>query len=1150
MYSHALISTPHATPPVSRYLRTLAIGVLLRYPPATVRHRYRLLLFTSTLLVFSLTSFAQSQAPKTTSAAKSPTASSPAPDYSKEGSVIQQERTSFTFQNDGSGDELQYASVRIQSAQAVQAFGQLVFTYSAASDKISVDFVRVHKPDGRIVTAGPDAVQDLTSPVERVAPMYTDIRQVHVTVPDLNVGDVLEYQIHSITVHPLVPGQFFTSWNSSKQVITLDDTFQINVPSSRELHIKTSNGIAAPNIQNQGDRRIYTWHSSFTKRPDSSSDQDKKKKAEKPKPPDVQVSTFTNWQQLGQWYAGLQKPRAAVSPAVRARADELVKGLSASTDKVKAIYDYVSKNIRYVSLSFGVGRYQPHSADDVLSNQYGDCKDKATLFEALLAAENIDSYPVLINSQRKIDPDMPSPGEFDHVINVVVFDGQSHWADTTPGVAPFGFLMPQLRDKQALAIPSAASAALEKTPMDPPFTPASALSVEGQVDSLGRLEGTLSISDNGEFAVIMRTALRIVPQNNWPIMAERLVQLFLSNNDAKCTDSHFANDENLDQPLIFTAKFSEPNFIDLSRKDIGLTIPSAEINAQDVAQPDPDDTDPLKLGSMGKMKETWKIALPSQLTATLPVPVHVTRDYADYESVYSSIAGTIIVERDLSLRDSQIPSSRYNDWEAFRNTIVGDKNQSIELANASPGSGGIPASASADDLYNAAVDAERSRNYAHAAQLYAAAAAKNPDYNEVWNALGHAYNEMQDYTDAVPALQKAILKNAYDSYAYNNLGLSYQGLGRYDDAVAQFQKQIEVNPLDQYAHANLASLYLQQKKYDAAQKEYQTALKITPNNFGLNVGLGTADLGLHQDDAALAAFHVVLEKAPSPVTWNNVAFYLADNNSHLDLAQQYSENSIRAIEAQLNAASLDTVGPAQAALVQTIATFWDTMGWIKFKQGNLPAAESYIRSAWLLSDDADIGDHLGQIYEKEGRRDDAIHTYALALTYPNPPVETRSRLVALAGEKAADTEISFAHAAQRRAIALPNSQKLDGVAQFWVLLTPLPANAKRSPGAVSVETKLIAIDEMGQNTSTAAAGSSHATRKSKEEMSAVLSNYAQSALSAAQLPYTFPAGESGKILLRGMLACTAGSVPGCVFTPYPAEQTVRLSVASASSLVQ
>jgi tetratricopeptide (TPR) repeat protein len=1103
-------------------------------------------LLSGSLLVLAAISSAQTQPLKSTSDAAKKTAA-PAPDYSGEGSVIEQARNSFTFQNDGSYVELQYARIRIQNPQAVQAWGQLIFTYSSANDKISADFVRVHKPDGHIATAGPDAVQDLSSPVERIAPMYTDIRQMHITVPDLNVGDTLEYQIRSVTTQPLVPGQFFTVWNADKQLIALDETFQVDLPAGREIHVKTSNGIAAPDIHDQNGRRIYTWHSSFTKRPDESSDNDKKKKEKEPEVPDVQISTFSNWAQLGQWYDDLQRPRAAVSPAIRAKADELAKGLSTPAEKANAIYDYVSKNIRYVSLSFGLGRYQPHSADDVLSNQYGDCKDKATLLEALLAAENIQSYPVLINSQHKIDPDVPSPAQFDHVINIVILNGKNNWADTTPGVAPFGLLVAPLRDKQALAMPLSGPAALQKTPLDPPFTPATMLSVEGQVDSFGRLQGNLSISDDGDFAIIIRTALRLVPQDRWPQMADRLAQGLLGSEAAKTTNPHFANEENIDQPLVFTTQFSEPNFLDMSRKEVNLSVPFVAITANDIDKPDKDSTDPLKIGSILSDKEIWKVTLPSQFTATLPVPVHITRDYADYQSSYSSAAGTVTIERDLNLRNAELAPSRYDDWEAFRNTIVGDKSQTVQLANASPGNGSIPSAASADDIFNAAVDAERNHNYQQAAKLYAAAAAKDPERDGIWGALGHVYLAARDYNDAVPALQQAISKNAYDQYAYNNLGLAYQGLGRYDDAVTEFQKQIEVNPLDRYAHANLASLYLQQKKYDAAQKEYQTALKITPNNYNLNVGLGTADLGLHQDDAALAAFHTVLEKAPSPTTWNNVAFNLADSNAHLDLAEQYSENSIHAVEAQLNAASLDTVGPTQAGLVQTIANFWDTMGWIKFKQGNLPAAESYIHAAWLLADDATIGDHLGQIYEKEGRREDAIETYALALTYPNPPVETRGRLVALAGEKNAAGAISFAHGDQRRSITLPNAQKIDAVAQFWILFTP-KSGAAKAPGIGTVETKLIAIDEAAEKKLLASSGTENATAKPKGDLSAALNDYARSTLSAAEFPYSFPTGESGKILVRGTLTCVTGSEAGCIFAPLPADQTWRLTLSSSPSM--
>ncbi|MGB6820820.1 MAG: tetratricopeptide repeat protein, partial [Candidatus Acidiferrales bacterium] len=429
----------------------------------------------------------------------------------------------------------------------------------------------------------------------------------------------------------------------------------------------------------------------------------------------------------------------------------------------------------------------------------------------------------------------------------------------------------------------------------------------------------------------------------------------------------------------------------------------------------------------------------------------------------------------------------------------------------------------------------------------------DPDRKNVWNALGHAYNVLQQYDQAIPALEKAIAKNAYDPYAYNNLGQAYRGLSRYDDAIKEYQEQIEINPLDRYAHANLAGVYQLQKKYGLAQKEYLTALKITPNNVGLNIGLGNADLGLHQDDAALQAFQIVLEKMPSAETWNNVAYFLSDNGSHLDLAEQYSRNSIRTIEAQLGAASLDTVGPVQAGLVTSLSAYWDTMGWIKFKQGDVKAAEDYVSSAWMLNDHSDVGDHLGQIYEKEGRRPDAIHTYALTLDCLQPPIETRGRLAALIGNAKVDAEKSSVRPdlSARRSLKLPNPQKIEAAAEYWILLSP-----GSQPNSSSVDAaKFIAIDDDYEKPATgnsAAAksptgdlpvGSGKSDRAPDAKLQAVLTAYATS-LRDAKFPYFFPAGETTKIVLRGVLACS-NITHSCTFTPFPADQTYRTTLASS-----
>jgi hypothetical protein len=137
-------------------------------------------------------------------------------------------------------------------------------------------------------------------------------------------------------------------------------------------------------------------------------------------------------------------------PAIQKKAAELTAGATTSSEKARRIYDYVAKDFRYVSLSFGVGRFQPHAASEVLAAGYGDCKDKHTLLQALLRAAGIQSYPVLIGFGRKLDADVPSPAQFNHVITAAKMGTDWTWLDATQEVAPYGHLLYELRNQHAL----------------------------------------------------------------------------------------------------------------------------------------------------------------------------------------------------------------------------------------------------------------------------------------------------------------------------------------------------------------------------------------------------------------------------------------------------------------------------------------------------------------------------------------------------------------------------------------------------------------------------------------------------------------------------------------------------------------------------
>jgi hypothetical protein len=283
----------------------------------------------------------------------------------------------------------------------------------------------------------------------------------------------------------LLPGQFWQIWIFEQRLIALDEQLDLNVPASRALKIKSPEGVE-PSVRVEGDRRLYHWATSNLKTPppvdifkDFKFDVIKLLEGNRPAPPPrVMFSTFQSWSEVADWYAQLERERRVPTPEIRAKADELVRGQTGQEAKAQALYYWVSQNIRYVSLSFGVGRYQPHPASEVFANRYGDCRDKTTLLEAMLEAEGLRAQPVWANMFVEVDPDVPNPLQFDHAYTFLRVGDENWWLDSTLGVGPFGYLSP-LRGKEVLVVSANPEDGLRKTPDDFPMAAEYRVGVDG-----------------------------------------------------------------------------------------------------------------------------------------------------------------------------------------------------------------------------------------------------------------------------------------------------------------------------------------------------------------------------------------------------------------------------------------------------------------------------------------------------------------------------------------------------------------------------------------------------------------------------------------------------------------------------------------------
>jgi tetratricopeptide (TPR) repeat protein len=959
-------------------------------------------------------------------------------DYSQEAYVIEKMQTVYRFENDGTGRKEVTARIKVQSEAGVEQWGQIVMGYSSANERVEIPYVRVLKADGQVVTATADAVQDLSAPLQREAPVYTDYRQKHITVPGLRPGEVLEYNIVTVIHTPLAPGQFWMDYDFSKHEIVLDEELEINIVQGRVVEIKTKPGMD-PKTSDENGRRIYRWTSSHLERDDEDNDKKDSKKKRRPRsepePPAVQMTTFSNWEEVGRWYASLERDRRQPSPEIRAKAAELTAGKKTDLEKIEALYDFVAANFRYISLSFGVGRYQPHAAADVLHNQYGDCKDKHTLLASLLEAEGFHASSVLINSSRKLDPNVPSPSQFDHVISLLPLGKDEIWMDTTTEVAPFRLLSFNIRKKQGLVIPAEGAPHLEETPANPPEPDRQMQELEGRVNEFGKLDAHVKVEVRGDTELFMRLLFRRVPNAKWEQLVKQINAVSGLSGDV--SNLKVGDPAATKQPFVCEYQVSSANFYDWTKKKSELMVPLSQITLADADDDNTaPDAEPIQLGAPGEYIFRVKLEFPAKYVARAPLPFAMKRDYGQYQASYKVEGTTFTAERRLMMMERELPAARTSDYLAFRRAILADTAQHFSIDSTAAGTPAVTADIKGDDLTEAANGALERGNFQVAVDLLKRATDADPKSKTAWINLGRAYMGLRETDKAIAAFQKQAEANPYDEYAYNSLGWAYTTERKYDDAAGAYQKAIEINPLSDYAHASLGSMYSEAKQYDKAVPELEKAVSLKSDNAFLQINLGNAYLNLGQDDKALTAFDRAVDISATPEVWNDIAYQLSLKKSHLDRAQQYSESAVAAVSAALRNATLDQLSQRDLGMVISLDANWDTLGWVYLGRGDLNKAEKYVAAAWILGQHGEVGDHLGQLYEKEGRKDEAVRQYAVAMSGLRPAPETRAHLAALVGDAKVDATVAkYRDQLQvTRTIPLGKVAKETGSAEFFLML--------------------------------------------------------------------------------------------------------------------
>lgn len=130
---------------------------------------------------------------------------------------------------------------------------------------------------------------------------------------------------------------------------------------------------------------------------------------------------------------------------------ELTKYAYSDRDKAEKIYNWVQKNMHYISLDYGMEGLIPRPADTVFKRRYGDCKDMTSLITAMCKKAGVSAYFAVIGSNSKpyTHEQFQSEYLYDHMIGAMKVNGDWVFLDGTTDNMPFGYNRKDLQGKEA-----------------------------------------------------------------------------------------------------------------------------------------------------------------------------------------------------------------------------------------------------------------------------------------------------------------------------------------------------------------------------------------------------------------------------------------------------------------------------------------------------------------------------------------------------------------------------------------------------------------------------------------------------------------------------------------------------------------------------
>jgi len=617
------------------------------------------------------------------------------PAYDKDtDAVILLDETQTTVQSNGEIETLHRMAVRLLRQEAKRRWSDIEVPFDK-DQKISYLKAWTIEANGRELAVGE---KDIIEHGLLDSEIYTDMKVKTLKFPEANPDNVVGFEY----VQRKRPYMFEDDWYFQDPSPVVTARLILQLPPGWEYTAKWFNyPEQAP--QYPGNSR-YVWEvknlPSIEREPDMPPWEAVAGWAGVkyfPSDPTLRAKTSGTWKDLGIWYNGLTQTSRVASPQIKAKVAEVTSGISDPVEKIRALTEYMQKNIRYYAVEIGIGGFQPHSAADIFARQYGDCKDKATLLSSMLGEIGVDSYYVIVDVDRGVvHPDYPSL-HFDHAILAIrlpdnaspgglysiVNDaklGKLAIFDPTNERVPFGYLPWYLQQNYGLLV-APDGGQMISLPLLPPSTNRLLRTGKFTVTPTGGLIGDVQELEWGGPAAEEREELLEV----LPAKRVEVFDRFLAGSLASftLTGASIGNLEKDNESLSLTYKFVSPGYANsagdllfvrprvVGDHNTGMLRLFTEYKPRKYA---------IEFEDATRQDDVFDITLPEGYVVDgLPKPVQVDCDYASYKSESRVEDGVLHYKRTFEIKDVIVPTDKLATIRDFLQQVAADQQSAAVL---------------------------------------------------------------------------------------------------------------------------------------------------------------------------------------------------------------------------------------------------------------------------------------------------------------------------------------------------------------------------------------------------------------------------------------------------------------------------------------